>query len=228
MLKGMSIHNDAATDRQQRLNLITDRDRAILQALVLKVRLFSQRQIAKAWFSGEIANARRRLKALAAAGLLHRMTVHARTLPPIEKPVASWQPGKTPPEFGKTAHRLQERWSGRAVRPVTIYVASTRAAQLCGGRSRGQLKYKTQATHDLGVSAVWLRLQGHAPQWADGWRSEDLLASTRRGEKLPDGFIVNGNEEPVWVIEFGGSYDANRVEEFHEDCASRGLPYQVW
>ena len=50
---------------------ITNRDREILQALVQKVRLFSQRQIADHWWDGELANARRRLKRLAHRELSH-------------------------------------------------------------------------------------------------------------------------------------------------------------
>ena len=54
------------------------------------------------------------------------------------------------------------------------------------------------------------------------------MAHTRRGEKLPDAFIVDSTQQVTGVIEFGGSYDAQRVTEFHEDCVSRSLPYQLW
>lgn len=207
---------------------ITNRDRELSSALVQKVRLFSQRQIADHWWDGDIANTRRRLKILGRAGLVQRMSVPARTLPPIEAPLAVWQPGSPSPDFAKLGHRLQTRWQRRVVRSVTAYVATEKAAQLYGGKARGELKHPLQATHDLGVAAVWLALHACAPEWAQAWRSEDLLAHTRRGEKLPDAFIVNNADETVWVVEFGGSYDAARVQEFHEDCASRELPYQIW
>jgi hypothetical protein len=80
----------------------------------------------------------------------------------------------------------------------------------------------------LSVAAVWLRLHNVAPEWAAAWRGEDLLAHTRLGEKLPDAFIVDDSGKVVWVIEFGGGYDAERVQAFHNDCAARGLPYQLW
>jgi hypothetical protein len=80
----------------------------------------------------------------------------------------------------------------------------------------------------LGVAAVWLRLHAQAPAWAAAWKSEDLLAHTRRGEKLPDAFVVNEAGETTWVIEFGGSYDVHRVQQFHDDCEYRNLPYQIW
>jgi hypothetical protein len=32
----------------------------------------------------------------------------------------------------------------------------------------------------------------------------------------------------TWVVEFSGSYTAERVQAFHDDCLIRGLPYQLW
>jgi hypothetical protein len=208
--------------------ILTSRDREILHALVQKVRLFALRQIADHWWDGELANTRRRLKTLARGDLLRRVVVSARTLPPIEAPIVSWQPDQPAPQFGQVAYRLQERWAHRALRSATAYIATDRAAQLYGGKARGELKHPLQATHDLGVAAIWLCLYRQAPAWADAWRGEDQLAHTRRGEKLPDSFIVDKAGETAWLIEFGGSYDQARVQEFHEDCAGRDLPYQIW
>ena len=207
---------------------LTQRDHELLTALVQKVRLFSLRQIASHWWDDEVANTRRRLKSLAKAGLIHAMTVAARTLPPIESPLTVWQPGETPPDMGRLAYQLQSRWQRRPVRTMSASIATGRAAQLLGGKQRGELKHPLQATHDLGVAAIWLNFHAQAPEWAEAWRGEDLLAHTRQGEKLPDGFIVNEAGETVWVIEFGGAYDTARVQEFHEDCARRSLPYQIW
>ena len=54
------------------------------------------------------------------------------------------------------------------------------------------------------------------------------MAHTRIGQKLPDSFIVDEREDVLSVIEFGGSYDAERVRAFHRDCDNRQLPYQIW
>ena len=207
--------------------IFTDRDRELLQALLVKVRLFSLRQIATAWWEGEIANARRRLRQLADTDLATRVTVPARPLPSLERPVAIWRPGQQPPRFGQISYELKNRWT-RPVRQCAAWIATPRAANLLGGVGRNQPKNVSQSSHDLGVAAVWLRLRDASPAWAEAWQGEDLWAETRRGQKLPDAFIVGPDGNPVAVIEFGGSYDATRVEAFHNDCAGRGLPYQIW
>jgi hypothetical protein len=207
---------------------VRDRDQELMQSLSQKVRFFSQRQVAEEFWNGAMPNAKRRLKQLARNGLLSRITIHARTIPVLESPLASWRPGDSTPNFGQVAYRCQNRWRKRPVRPCTAWIATEKAAQLYGGVRRGELKNPLQATHDLGVAAVWLRLRQVAPQWATAWRGEDLLAHPRLGEKVPDAFIVDPQEQVAWVIEFGGGYDSDRIQAFHEDCTQRSLPYQLW
>ncbi len=212
------------------LKIITGRDRELLQALALKVRLVSLRQIADHWFGGDVANARRRLRQLVAAGLLQRVNVTARPTPLLVGPVVVWQPGQLAPDFGKVARLIETRWHHRPVRHCATFIATTKTANAFGGKARGELKRPLQATHDLGVAAVWLRLHREQSDLAAAWRSEDLLAHTRRGhgDKFPDAFVVNTADEIVAVIEFSGGYDTDRVREFHADCESRRLPYQLW
>lgn len=207
---------------------LTNRDQEILHAVALQVRLLNLRQLAETWWNGDLPNARRRLKRLVHAGLLTSVIVPARALPPLEAPLVRWNLGDPKPEFGSVAYRCQDRWRGRAVHPSTVWIATEQAAQLYGGVRRGELKHPAQATHDLGVAAVWLRLKQIAPEWAGAWRGEDQLAHTRVGEKLPDAFIVDAEGTIRCVIEFGGAYDAERVQAFHADCVARNLPYQLW
>jgi hypothetical protein len=208
--------------------LLKRRDAEVLRALALKVRLFALRQIAGHWWHADLANARRRMRRLLDAGLVRRLTVQARPLPSLAGPVASWRPGDPRPDAGRVSYRLQSRWRGVPLRATTAYVATSRAAQLYGGRGDGTLARPSQASHDLGVAAVWLWLAERQPAWAALWRGEDCMAETRRGEKLPDAFLVDSAGRTVMVIEFGGGYDAARVAAFHDDCAARGLPYQIW
>ncbi len=207
--------------------ILTERDRDVLQALLIKVRLFSLRQITDGWWRGELANARRRLRRLAVNMLVTRVTVLAKPLPPLERPVAMWRSGQSPPRFGQVAYELKGRWT-RPVRRCAAWIVTPRAANLLGGVASDRLKNPSQSSHDLGVAAVWLRFRQTAPAWAEAWQGEDLWADARRGEKLPDAFIVGHEGKPACVIEFGGSYDAIRVQAFHDDCANRGLPYQIW
>jgi hypothetical protein len=207
--------------------LLGVRDLQLLEALATKVRLMSLRQIAQHWWKGDLTNARRRLRALTSAQLTARLEVRARDLPAICQPVTAWCPGDAEADPGQVAHLLQSRWRSRPVRSVAVFVATERTAQICGGRVGQALKRPLQATHDLGVAAVWLALRASAPDWAEAWRSEDLLAHTRRGEKCPDAFLVR-EQQIVRVVEFGGAYDAQRVRAFHADCQKRNLPYQIW
>lgn len=207
---------------------LTQRDIDLVQVLTQKVRLLSLRQVSRQWWHGDLANTRRRLRVLVAAGLLNSLVAQARSLPSLLAPVITWHPNDNKPRFGQIAHRLKARWRNRAVRSVRVYVATEKAAHLFGGVAHGRLKAPTQATHDLGVAAVWLHLSNNNAQLAAEWRGEDLMADTRRGEKLPDAFIVNASGEVTSVIEFGGAYSAERVRAFHEDCADRTLPYELW
>ncbi|MHC4880742.1 MAG: hypothetical protein ACYTGL_30175 [Planctomycetota bacterium] len=208
--------------------IFTSRDSEILSALTQKVRLFTLRQITTHWWNGELANARRRLRVLAEVQLVQRATVRARTLPPLERPVAEWLPGRQSPDFGTIAQILQARWHRRPVRSLTAFTATPRAARFLGGSARDAVKVPTQATHDIGLAQVWLLFASVDPPQADAWHGEDLMAHTRRGQKLPDAFLLDAEGTPMAVVEFGGSYDARRVRDFHADCARRNLPYQIW
>jgi len=208
--------------------LLCDRDREILVALTQKVRVLAFRQIAEHWFGGDRANARRRLRILAAAGLVTRATVMARPLPVLLTPVATWKPGESTPDAGGVSHRLKSRWRNRPTRGCRVILATTRSGQLLGCRTSGELTRATQSSHDLGVAAVWLRFDRTDPDRASAWRGEDVLAHTRRGEKCPDAFLVDARGEVRAVIEFGGDYGPERVRAFQLDCVDRQLPYEIW
>ncbi len=207
---------------------LTERDEEIVRCLALAVRLLSQRQTSDHWFDGDDSNTRRRMSHLQKLGLLEKVRIRARTLPLILKPLIQWRPGERTPDCGKAAYRCRSRWRLQHVRTSTAYIATEHAARLFGGRRRGRITKDLQVTHDLGVTQVWLILDATRPEWADSWRGEDVMAATRFRQKLPDGFIVDASENPICAMEFGGSYDEQRISEFHHDCVSRALPYQLW
>ena len=105
----------------------------------------------------------------------------------------------------------------------------TRNPLLNGGRLRGTIKRDFQATHDLGVSEVYLRLLETDADSAALWQGEDLISPLRRRQKLPDAVLApSPAARPRLVLEFGGAYNADRVRGFHDDCAARRLPYEIW
>ena len=210
---------------------IQTRDQEVLSALSRRVRLFSLAQIASFWWGeGEVAlaNARRRLAKLTDAQLLSRFQVLAIALPSLAEPVSDWRPGQPEPEFGAVAWKLQNRWQ-QPSRKTTVYVATARASGIYGGRARGELKHELQATHDLGVSAMYLALLRKDPALADFWVGEDMIRLFRLGQKIPDAAIADSpRSHPKLILEFGGAYDVRRLRRFHADCAKKETPYEIW
>lgn len=209
---------------------ITQRDREILTAMAWKVRLFSLAQIAAHWWN----NSRRstsltaaRMGILEAAGYVRRRRVLARPLPPIEHPVATWNPTEAAPCFGRVSYKLRTRWQGAAT-ATTVYVLGHRARGLWGGASRRRLSYPLQVTHDLGVAAMYLILAKASTQMADSWVGEDALPKKQK-QKIPDAALIpTHKKKPAKLLEFGGDYDKRRLEAFHRYAASIPLPYEIW
>lgn len=204
-----------------------ERDLTLLEALALRVRLVGQRQAADAFWQGHLANTRRRLSQLAENGMVMRSVVNSQPLPELLEPVVRWQPGQPKPAPDRVAFQLQRRWKYRALRPTVVYFPTERTIAQFGGRERSQTKL-TQVTHDLGVTAVWLRYSQQDSSMTAMWVGEDILAPTRIDQKLPDAALVDQHGDPRLLIEFGGSYGPARVEDFHDDAAARGLPYHLW
>ena len=197
----------------------TPRDEQILAALCTRVRLFNLPQIAETWWADAAdpaAAARRRLAKLAAVDLVNVVRAAAAPLPPLDGPVLSWCPGESDPDCGSAAHRLRTRWLAAGPRATDVYVAGKSAAGVYGGAAAGKLKTGYQATHDLGVSEMYLRLVRESPADAARWVGEDRLAPHYRGGKLPDAALADRPDAPPdLVLEFGGAYDKR---------ASHGLP----
>lgn len=206
---------------------LSQRDLVLLEALALRVRLVGQRQAAEALWASHLANARRRLRRLVSEGMISRQVLPAMPLPEFNEPVVRWQPGQAVPHAEAISFQLQGRWRFRALRPTVVYFPTSMTVSYFGGRERPQ-SLVTHTTHDLGVTAVWLRFLSHSRDIAATWTGEDILAPSRVGQKLPDAALVDQHGEPTMLIEFGGSYGPARVADFHDDAAARGLPYQIW
>lgn len=209
--------------------LRTLRDRAILECVSFKVRMLSLEQVARTWW-GETSEPRRfagrRMGELVAAGLLVRQQVLARPILPLLEPVVTWRPDTAGPDVGAAAYRLQSRWT-KAPETTAVYLASPKTLGQLGGAG-GKLPVLGQETHDLHVAEIYVKRLGDCPEDAAAWAGEEIFKTTRRGEKLPDAVLQDAAGRPRRVIEFGGDYDAERVRRFHDDCAQRGLAYELW
>ena len=210
---------------------LTPRDRQVLDALCNRVRVLSLSQIASAWWIGvrdAEGGAARRLSKLAEVDLVRRWSVLARPLPAIDGPELSWRPGDAEPDYGAVAWALQSRWT-EGPGAVWVFVGTKRSAGLLGGRAVGKPKAPLQATHDLGVGEMYVRVMADRPDLLPRWIGEDVLKPHRKNQKLPDAVIADGpTAVPELVLEFGGAYDKRRVAAFHRDCERRQVPYEVW
>jgi hypothetical protein len=213
------------TDR----TLLTPIDREIVFTLSQRIRVADICQLARTWWEDTPLGrncAYRRIGRLVQTGVLESFTLRAHPELPLKEPIWSWKPREARPPVGVVSYRARVRWD-KPLQSMTVYVASQRTARLyagCGGR----LSHPLQVTHDLHVSAIYLRLLKHSPAEAAGWVSENVLAPLRRRQKLPDAEIHDGNGRVLKVIEFGGSYPPERVRLIHEDCERRQVPYELW
>lgn len=210
--------------------MLTDREMALLTMLIWKTRLTSLDQaIAHWWGQNESAvrNGRRRIRLLVDSGWIDASPVLARPLLDLTAPLYAWAPADAVPEFDPLAWQALSRWKLPA-RRVTVLAASRKARLTFGGIGRRPLRNVCQFTHDLHVTAVYLRFLQVRPQDAAAWRGEDEIPGKRSGQVLPDAILVDAAGAPYRAIEFGGRYSADRLRHFHEGCVRRNLPYEVW
>jgi hypothetical protein len=208
--------------------MLSERDDAILETLSVKVRLLTLEQIAGVWWTPTptgIANARKRLARLRSMGLIESWQVKAHPLLSLESPVITWIPGEPRPNFGAASYEFQTRWK-EAPKTTTVWVASKRCLAHFGAIGT-RFGHPLQATHDLHVSAVYLRVRALSLSLAATWTGEDER-ERKRGVKHPDAVIQNAEGRIELIIEFGGAYPAERVQEFHEHCEMSSVAYQMW
>ena len=94
-------------------------------------------------------------------------------------------------------------------------------------------------THDLHIGQVYIHYKEQYPQEFAEWVGEDSLSKAGDHIKDPDAFICIGakfaNDSLLKIVEFGGSYDAKRIRDFHKHCTGQlnhlgqlGVPYEIW
>lgn len=210
--------------------MLTDRDMELLTMLLWKTRLTSLDQAIVHWWGQSksvVRHGRRRIRLLADSGWIDARPVLARPLLELSAPLYEWRPTDVVPEFEHHAWQALSRWKLPA-RRMTVLAASQKARSTFGGTGRRPLRNVCQFTHDLHVTAVYLRFLQVRPQDAAAWRGEDDIPGKRSGQVLPDAILVDAIGAPYRAIEFGGRYSADRLQHFHEGCVRRNLPYEVW
>jgi len=213
---------------------LTDRDHEVLTVLTLRVRAMTIQQIATVWWTDipgapakrSLAEARRRLQVLARDGLVEITALLAHPEIELIAPLAVWQPGLPPPDIGSVAHAAKSRWSRPHV--TTEFVTATvEAGRLMGGEGGRQPK-TSEASHDMHLAAVYLRMRRELRTRSENWRSEArvLAEQGRASDKLPDALVRDG--KCTTAIEFVGEYSAAKLAAFHEYCNHKNYGYELW
>lgn len=208
---------------------LTERDAEILSVLTQRVRVLSAEQLGRTWWKGcatPTQQATARMKTLEEAGLVISYRALAHPEIQLPEPVIRWGPGDQEPAFGPASYRLQSRWTKPFV-STTCFVASKRAGRVSGGFG-GRRSRTSEQTHDIHLSAVFLRYRAAAPDLVPRWTSEAAILRNRdhRRGKLPDAMVVDGDY--CRIIEFGGSYGKKKIEAFHNHCLNEDIPYEIW
>ena len=208
---------------------MTERDDEILDTLTRRIRMLSVAQVAATWWPESIRSveqAKVRLRELERLGDLRLLNVLARPEPALESPVVTWKPGTAEPEFGPVAYRLRSRWTSPARRRLAV-IATAQAGIRFAGKG-GRAPRASEATHDLCLAAIYLRMRSTDPHRGRQWVSEAMLyeRGEGRGDRLPDAAIVSRRGKTV--IEFGGAYPPTKVADFHRFCSERGWGYELW
>lgn len=147
--------------------------------------------------------------------------------PALAGPLAMWRPGLVAPDAGAIAYRLEKRWAVSPHRRELLF-GGTREAALRTGAPTPRRPRRTEASHDVGLAEVFVRLLLSDPVRAARWVSESFLSSDGWGAgcPLPDAAIHL--EAATTLIEFGGSYPRQKLLDFHLFCEIHGYAYEVW
>ena len=157
------------------ISLWTARDLDIVEALTCRVRLLSIDQIARIWWSraGSLRVIRRRLRRLAAAGLIHRTIANVHPPLDVSRPLAQWKPGVDEPDSRQVASQAKNRWQSAST-PRELFFATKLAANLYGSTA-GALPELNHRDHDLLLGQVYAVYRTTRPEEAQWWVGHDTL-----------------------------------------------------
>src|SRR5262249_1528923 len=145
---------------------MTDRHWDLVEALALRVRLFSDEQAMRFLGLRDLSGYRHFLQPLEAAGYVERRTFWAKPVPEMREPLLSFDESSMrlltlfvddlPNLFDRVLDSAHVRWANVSAVPTRCVIATNRGGHLFGCRHRGQLGKPLQASHDLAVSQVFV------------------------------------------------------------------------
>lgn len=207
---------------------LTERDRALMHTLSVKVKLLPLGHVRAMWWQADARGREmpRRLAALEAAGWVERRTVVGRMFLGSPEPLATWAPKQLPPDFADVVWRARRR-ALSAVAAVRVVRVTPAAASMSGGAVR--VVRPSEVSHDLMVAGVYAALVARGDARAAKWRGESVLEAPwgRDGSPMPDAVIaLPGREILVEVV--GSSYTPGDLRTLHEFCVLKGVTYELW
>lgn len=202
------------------------RDRAILITLTRRVRVLTLTQIGRVWWPKAVRperNAANRMSALEQVGMVQTCMLMAHPEIPLRRPLAKWQPGLPTPDLKKLARSLRLRWTNSDTATRCVIATSEAAVRFAG--YGGRAPRDSEATHDIHLASVYLKMVGELPTRARSWIPEAALPKGQ-GVKIPDALVQDGLYKTA--VEFGGQYAEPKLDAFHEYCRELDLGYEVW
>ena len=194
------------------MTVITEDDLGVLRIATYSVTQFD------ATFAAAILNvsskaATRRLERLVDRRLLVRRNVLASPSPDVSTPLCLCRPGEELPSPGKISYQARTRWARIPVQVMRVYYASSTARALFG-LEPVKPPLPIQATHDLGLSAVFLHYRSRWPRLVShGWMIEGTYSKHRgKFEKVEDA-LIQRNGKVLLMVDFAGAYRPERVAE---------------
>jgi len=149
-------------------------------------------------------------------------------VPKVYSPLIDWSVGAETPAMKVVRNRLRQRWKQWIPRRCNVIWASSHAVQLFGGAAGGR-RQPLQLAHDLGTSAVYVQLTQKNPVLQQQWYGEDYLRlNSIPIPMMPDAALLNESHQPTKLIEFGGQYSLQKLNRWHQNCASSQLSYELW
>jgi hypothetical protein len=145
----------------------------------------------------------------------------------LEAPLCQWKHGRATPDMVDLSRTLRRR--SRTAARITRVISAARKSVAIFGNGKSTVRIKlTQATHDLQVGLIFLRYRQRG--FPDGlrWVGEDRLPASWLVRERPDAVLVDGQDQVVLAIEYGGAYSVERLTTFHDAMASLGLAYEIW